>query len=81
MPKTKAILRQQLVELGRQYSPRVWPYPEMKGTTRELLQARCTWMQKALDLKLVDKDLAYELFSAAWNGFLDPSVAQKAGLQ
>lgn len=77
---TKSDLYHNLVVLGRAYRNGLI-FPDTRHATKANLANRCTWMQRALELKDSNSDLAYNLFWAAWiSGCIETSVAQKAGL-
>lgn len=71
-----------LVDLGREYcAPLLASFPNTRGATKADLERRCTWLEKAIELKPVDRELARNLFEAAWSsGLLSPTLAQQAGL-
>lgn len=70
-----------LVALGREYN-RGAMFPQTQHASKENLVDRCTWMQRALELKNSDPNLAYNLYWAAWiSGCIDnPTIAEKAGI-
>jgi hypothetical protein len=70
-----------LVDLGRTYTdPLLATFPYTRGANSKSLADRCRWMEKAIELKKVDRELAYQVFQAAWSGYLSSDIAQKAGL-
>jgi len=71
---------QRLVELGRACYPSSF-FPQVQHETLGGMARRVAWMEKALELKASDKELAYDVFYSAWvSGHLPSTVAEKAGI-
>ena len=70
-----------LVVLGTEWDKNLIPFPSVRYNTKADLEKRCRWLEKAIELKPVDRDLAEALFRAAWlTNYLPSTIAQQAGL-
>lgn len=79
---TNRKLHQQMVELGRSFESRTgYVYPTRFVATKTDYERGIVYLERAIELKASNPDIAEKLCECAlWGNLLPSSVAQEAGL-